>query len=143
MFLLLRSKFVIRNGYSEPFPVTNLPVYFINCEQPGVSEQFCNDHKVPYYHIWLYFPICYGLSEISTLHICNCLFLNINSFQRWKKNHTQHFHEFIDNFFSDRQMRASTLVFEPTKPDLLTLKLGFPFWSELKLFNLQWIPKWF
>ena len=51
------------------------------------------------------------------------------------------FTNFLMSFFSDRQMRASTLVFEPTKLDLLMLKLGSPFWSELKLFNLQWIPK--
>ena len=25
---------------SEPFPVTNLPVYLINSEQIGISEQF-------------------------------------------------------------------------------------------------------
>ena len=28
-------------GNSEPFPVTNLPVYLINSEQIGISEQFC------------------------------------------------------------------------------------------------------
>ena len=33
-------------GYSEPFPVTNLPVYLINSEQIGISEEFCNDRKV-------------------------------------------------------------------------------------------------
>jgi hypothetical protein len=27
-------------GNSEPFPVTNLPVYLINSEQIGISEQF-------------------------------------------------------------------------------------------------------
>ena len=43
---------------SEPFPMTNLPVYLVNCEQPGISEQFDNEH------IWLYFEICYGLSGI-------------------------------------------------------------------------------
>ena len=36
-------------GVKEPFPVTNLPVYFINSEQPGVSEQFCDGQKVPYH----------------------------------------------------------------------------------------------
>ena len=35
-------------GNSEPFPVTNLPVYLINSEQIGISEQFCDDQKVPY-----------------------------------------------------------------------------------------------
>ena len=35
-------------GNSEPFPVTNLPVYLINREQIGISEQFCDDQKVPY-----------------------------------------------------------------------------------------------
>ena len=34
-------------GDSEPFPVTNLPVYLINSEQIGISEQFCDDQKVP------------------------------------------------------------------------------------------------
>ena len=34
-------------GYSEPVPVTNLPVYLINSEQIGISEQFCDDQKVP------------------------------------------------------------------------------------------------
>ena len=46
---------VIRNSYildskqpgnSEPSPMTNLPVYFINSELLGVSEQFCDDQKV-------------------------------------------------------------------------------------------------
>ena len=32
---------------SKPFSVTKLPVYFTNSEQPCVSEQFCNDQKVP------------------------------------------------------------------------------------------------
>ena len=36
-----------RPGKSEPFILTNLPVYFINSEQTGVSEQFCDDQKVP------------------------------------------------------------------------------------------------
>jgi hypothetical protein len=27
--------------------VTNLPVYFINSEQIGISEQFYDDQKVP------------------------------------------------------------------------------------------------
>ena len=30
-------------GNSEPFPVTNLPVYFINCEQPGISKIVFDD----------------------------------------------------------------------------------------------------
>ena len=34
-------------GNSEPFPVTNLPLYLINSGQIGISEQFCNDQKVP------------------------------------------------------------------------------------------------
>ena len=33
-------------GNSEPFHVTNLPVYLINSEQIGISEQFCDDQKV-------------------------------------------------------------------------------------------------
>ena len=35
-------------GNSEPFPVTNFPVYLINSEQIGISEQFCDGQKVPY-----------------------------------------------------------------------------------------------
>ena len=38
-------------GNSEPFPLTNLLVYLINSEQIGISEQFCNDQKVPYYQV--------------------------------------------------------------------------------------------
>ena len=34
-------------GNSEPFPVTNLPVYLINSEQIGISEQLWDDQKVP------------------------------------------------------------------------------------------------
>ena len=34
-------------GNSEPFPMTNLPVYLINGEQIGISEQVCNNQKVP------------------------------------------------------------------------------------------------
>ena len=60
MFLLLQTTVKLcdkerldseQPGNREPFPVTNLPVYFIHCEQPGVSEQFCNEHKVPYHHV--------------------------------------------------------------------------------------------
>ena len=29
-------------------------VYLINSEQFGVSEQFCDDQKVPYYQVWLH-----------------------------------------------------------------------------------------
>ena len=43
-------------GNSEPFPVTNMPVYIINSEQPGVREQICDDEKVPYYQVRLYMP---------------------------------------------------------------------------------------
>ena len=38
-------------GNSEPFPPTDLLVYLINSEQIGISEQFCNDQKVPYYQV--------------------------------------------------------------------------------------------
>ena len=34
-------------GNSEPFPMTNLPVYLINSDQIGMSEQFCDGQKVP------------------------------------------------------------------------------------------------
>ena len=34
-------------GNSEPFFATNLPVYLINIEQIGISEQFYDDQKVP------------------------------------------------------------------------------------------------
>ena len=38
-------------GNSKPFPVTNLPVYLINSEQIGISEQFCDDQKVPNHQV--------------------------------------------------------------------------------------------
>ena len=38
-------------GNSEPFPVTNMPVHFINSEQIGFSEQLCYYQKVPYYQV--------------------------------------------------------------------------------------------
>ena len=28
------------------------PVCFINSEQPGISEQFCDGQKVPYHQVW-------------------------------------------------------------------------------------------
>ena len=31
-------------GNSEPFPVTNMPVYLIYIEQIGSSEQLCDEH---------------------------------------------------------------------------------------------------
>ena len=34
-------------GNSDTFPVTDLPVYLMNSEQIGISEQFCDDQKVP------------------------------------------------------------------------------------------------
>ena len=34
-------------GNGEVFPVTNMKGYLINSEQFGISEQFCNDQKVP------------------------------------------------------------------------------------------------
>ena len=34
-------------GHSEPFSVTNLPVYLMNSEQISISEQFCDAQKVP------------------------------------------------------------------------------------------------
>ena len=36
-------------GNSEPFPLNNLPVSLINInsEQIGITEQFCDDQKVP------------------------------------------------------------------------------------------------
>ena len=37
---------------SELFPVTHLPVHFINSEQLGVSEQFCDDQKCPYHQVF-------------------------------------------------------------------------------------------
>ena len=42
-------------GNSEPFPATNLLVYIINSEQIGISELFCDNQKVPYWQVWLYF----------------------------------------------------------------------------------------
>ena len=29
-------------------PVSNLPVYFISNEQPGIMKQFCDEQRVPY-----------------------------------------------------------------------------------------------
>ncbi len=50
-------------GISEPFPVTNLPDYLINSEQIGISEQFCDDQKVPYYQVWLYYAFVWPISR--------------------------------------------------------------------------------
>ena len=50
-------------GNSEPFPVTILPVYLIDNEQIGISEQFCDGQKVPYYQVWLYNGILLPLLE--------------------------------------------------------------------------------
>ena len=36
-------------GNSKPFLVNNLLVYLIIREQISISEQFCDDQKVPYY----------------------------------------------------------------------------------------------
>ena len=38
-------------GNSKPFLVNNLLVYLINREQISISEQFCDDQKVPYYQV--------------------------------------------------------------------------------------------
>ena len=38
-------------GNSEPFPVTIIPVHLMNSEQIGISEQLCDDQKVPYYQV--------------------------------------------------------------------------------------------
>ena len=43
-----------QTGNSEPFPVSNLPVYLINSEQIGISEQFCDDHSVPECQVWVH-----------------------------------------------------------------------------------------
>ena len=40
-------------GNSEPFLVTNMPVYFINSEQIGISEKFCDGKKDLYYQVRL------------------------------------------------------------------------------------------
>ena len=47
-------------GNSEPFPMTHLPVYFINIELPGVSEQFFDDL------IKFFYYVNYGLSIITS-----------------------------------------------------------------------------
>ena len=31
-----------------------MQVHLMNSEQIGISEQFCDDQKVPYYQVWLY-----------------------------------------------------------------------------------------
>ena len=53
-----------KNGHSEPFAMINLLVYLINSEQIGISEQFCDDQKVPYYpvHSELEWNFCVGFS---------------------------------------------------------------------------------
>ena len=53
--LLKYSNLVIRNrtGNCEPFPMTNLPNYFVHSRQPGVRERFCNYQKDPYHQVWL------------------------------------------------------------------------------------------
>ena len=33
-------------GNSEPFPVTNMLVYWTNSQQIGFSEQLCDEQKV-------------------------------------------------------------------------------------------------
>ena len=132
--------------YSEPFFVTNLPVYFINCEQPNLA--LMNNFSM---NIKFLITIFDFISQLvmdwqDLLHCTSVVFCflisTIFNFGKKIKSYLT-FLRIFGYCFSDRQMRASILVFEPTKPDLLTLKLGFPFWSELKLFNLQWIPKWF
>ena len=40
-------------GNSDPFPITNMPVYIMNSEQIGISEQLYDDQKVPYYQVRL------------------------------------------------------------------------------------------
>ena len=44
-FIELLNKEQIVN--SEPFPVTNLPVYLLSSERIGISDQFCDDQKIP------------------------------------------------------------------------------------------------
>ena len=31
-----------------------MPVHLNNTEQVGFNEQFCDNHKVSYYQVWLY-----------------------------------------------------------------------------------------
>ena len=61
-FLLLECKHTVKLGFKErlnkeqlgncePLPVTNMPVHLINSKQIGISEQLCDDQKVPYYQV--------------------------------------------------------------------------------------------
>ena len=46
--LVIRELFIKEQiGNSEPFTLTNLPVYLMNSEQIAISEQFCDGQKVP------------------------------------------------------------------------------------------------
>ena len=75
-------------GYSEPFPVTNMTVHLINSEQIGISEQLCDDQKVPYYQVWLYYVLL--LFYYSAVY---CAVL------KWKQYEQQHFTVGIFDFF--------------------------------------------
>ena len=55
---------------SEPFPLINMPVHFINSEQIGISEQLCYEQKASYYQVRL----C--LIKVGILVVC-CLILCI------------------------------------------------------------------
>ena len=57
-------------GNSEPLPATNLPVYFINSEQPGISEQCYDSQKVSYYQVRLYVCMYYH-SLIHGFEFCH------------------------------------------------------------------------
>ena len=61
-------------GNSEPFPITNLLVYLINSEQIGISDQFFDDQKVPYYYnlylwrshqVWGFWTVSVEMAECA------------------------------------------------------------------------------
>jgi hypothetical protein len=43
-----------------------MPVYLINIEQIGISEQFCDEQKVPYYQVRLYYILTFAI-EINLI----------------------------------------------------------------------------
>ena len=59
-------------GYSESLLVTNLPVYFINSKQPGVSKQFCEDQNVHNHLVCLHLLAINSCEEKTTVN-CGCL----------------------------------------------------------------------
>ena len=62
--------------------MTHLPVYFINIEQPGASEQFFDAIKVHYDQVWLYYASKYA-TKLRILHYSRVFLLR----QLWIVNY--------------------------------------------------------